>query len=159
MLNNKPESVKERYKARTAHYLTYIGLPLTIHERRIREDTVLGLLEFGPRNGTPFYTYVTSGMSEIWQSTPSKSMLFTEMLIYSRTAAPWIMDFLAKLSDYPFTQRTFFASGQTLPLAGPIVPDSELTSLAFLRPMYEHQGFEIVSTISTKRIELLWVLP
>jgi hypothetical protein len=85
--------------------------------------------------------------------------MFTELLFYAKKAEQWLEDFLVKLAAYPFEEHTFFAPGQTLPLAGPIVPKSQLTSLVLLEPLLEHNGFKVITEVPGKRIEIIWALP
>jgi hypothetical protein len=46
-----------------------------------------------------------------------------------------------------------------MPMLGPIVPDSPLTSLVSLDLFLETAGFGIVQTILSKQIQVLWALP
>jgi hypothetical protein len=158
MLNQKPDTVKAAYKARTQHYLSYLRVPQHIHEMLASSDTVLGVLEFAGTAHRPFWTYVTSGMSEREQSSKAGKSVFTELLFYSALKSPWAVELLRKLASYPFEHKEQLGPGHTISLAGPIRPGSQLTSLLLLEPLLEEQGFSQM-TVQGKEIQILWVLP
>lgn len=158
MLSKKSSSSQAAYQARATHYVSYLRVPFDIHERQILDKTAIGVYEFNPKPKRQFWTYLTSGMSEKGQSPSSKKEIFTELLFYSREQSFWAVEFLVRLSSYPFEYNEPFAPRDTLPLAGPIRPDSKLTSLLLLEPFLEHPGFQFIDIIS-KKVEILWALP
>ena len=158
MLSKKSFSSQAAYQARAKHYVLYLRVPFDIHERQILDKTAIGVYEFNPKPKRQFWTYLTSGMSEKGQNPPSKKEIFTELLFYSREQSFWAVELLVRLSSYPFEYNEPFAPGDTLPLAGPIRPNSKLTSLLLLEPLLEHSGFQFMD-ISVKKVEILWALP
>jgi len=96
-------------------------------------------------------------MSEIGQGLSSKEV-FTELLFYSKDQSPWALDLLMKLSTYPFEYSETFSLGDTLPLVGPIRPNSKLTSVLLLEPFLENPHFRIMDILG-KPVDILWVLP
>jgi len=157
MLNAIPRKPKPAYEARVVHYISYLGVPSDIHARQILDNIAFGVYEFGPQSNRQFWTYVTSGMSEIGQGTSSKKV-FTELLFYCKDQSLWAIDLLMKLSTYPVEYDEFFSSGDTLPLAGPIRPNSKLTSLLLLEPSLENPDFRFMDILG-KPVGILWVLP
>jgi len=133
-------------------------VPFDIHERQIFDETALGVYEFNPKPKRQFWTYLTSGMSEKGQRLSSKTEIFTELLFYSREQSLWAIELLVKLSAYPLDYNEPFAPGDTLPLAGPIRPNSKLSSLLLLEPFLEHPSFRFMDIVG-KKVEILWALP
>jgi hypothetical protein len=135
-----------------------LRVPFDIHERQILDKTALGVYEFNPEPNRQYWTYLTSGMSEKGQKLPSNKKIYTELLFYSTEQSLWAIELLVKLSAYPFDHKEHFASGDTLPLADPIKPNSKLTALLLLEPFLEHPGFQFLN-VAGKEVEILWVFP
>lgn len=157
MAHDKPIP-RSSYQARATHYISYLRVPLDIHERKLQNKTALGVYEFEPKPGKQFWTYLTSGMSEKGQKTFSEQERFTELLFYSWEQSPWVVELLVSLSEYPFEYDEPFDAGDTLPLAGSIRPNSKLSSLLLLEPFLEHPSFHFMDIVG-KKVEILWALP
>jgi hypothetical protein len=97
-------------------------------------------------------------MSEKGQRLSSKTEIFTELLFYSKQQSLWAIELLVQLSAYPFDYNEPFVPGDTLSLAGPIRPNSKLSSLLLLEPLLEQPGFQFMDILG-KKVEILWALP
>jgi hypothetical protein len=157
MSTEKPSNSQTTYQARATHYISYLRVPIDIHRRQILDNIALGVYEFGPEPNRQFWTYLTSGMSENGQGLSSKK-IFTELLFYSKEQSLWAIDLLTMLSTYPFEYSETFSPGDTLPLAGPIRPNSKLTSLVLLEPFLEDSYFQNMDVLGTS-VDILWVFP
>lgn len=158
MPSSRPSNAKYAYQARATHFISHLRVPFDIHERESLTKNPLGVYEFDPKPDRQFWTYITSGMSEKEQRSSSKGDIFTELLFYTRERSLWAVELLIQLSTYPFEYDEPFVSGDTLPLAGSIRPNSKLTSLLLTEPLLEHPAFHLLY-IGNKKIEILWVLP
>jgi len=158
MLKNKPLETQRVYQERTAHYLSYLPLPKTILEYPIIQDTVLGIFEFAPTEGRPFWTHLTSGMSETAQMTSSGNSVFIEIIFYSVENSTWVDRFLTNLASYPFENKECFSPRDTLPMERSLYEGSKLTSLLLLEPLLENPEISPMF-IQHKQVDILWALP
>jgi hypothetical protein len=125
-------SETSRKKAVTGHFMAHWGVPSEIHvQEKSRID--LAVVEFAPKGGRATYRFATNGMSAIVQ--PSRGGRYrTELYASSRSAAPWIVRFLAVLAVYPIEEETSLGEMQTVPLAGPIVQGDSIYSAILIAP-------------------------
>jgi hypothetical protein len=108
----------------TAHYMRHWGVPLRPHlEAPCSRD--LAVFEFAPGRQAdsqpPLQTsrFATNGMSayvQSYQGIPRR----TEIYVSARSYAPWILELLVAVANYPVTFETLLEQFNTIPIDGPI---------------------------------------
>jgi hypothetical protein len=147
-----PDVPDEWRAQREAHYVRHFGPPVYIYHEVLAQQPHLDVCVCGPSEelGRSFYTYVTSGMSDLPMRTPEKmpadrarELRRAELLVYVSEAdqAAW-QDagfperWLLWLASAVHEWQTFFAPTHTVPNGDPpqpLLPGSSMTT-AFLLP-------------------------
>lgn len=138
--------------------MMFLRVPNAIHERDMFQNTPLGIMEFRPTRSRNFWTFVTSGMSEIGQESNDGIQIRTEIIFYTKEHATWPIELLCKLASYPFEYHTNFSDGDTLSLQGPVSPTSALTGIFLSNALFESPEFDLME-IDGKSTQILWAFP
>jgi hypothetical protein len=149
---------------REAHYQEHFG-PLTEPVMRSRDGKVptVDVYSFRPNDVRDYWTFITSGMSDVPQSlpegTPEIFARRTELLMYATESAPWRLFALKLLAEYPFEQGTWIHAWHSVDVGAPLSPESSLSALFLLPPaMEDPQRFDRLE-IAGERVNILWVVP
>jgi hypothetical protein len=122
----------------TAHYIRHWGVPLRPHleEPCSRE---LAVFEFAPgrqfHSQPPLQTsrFATNGMSACVQSYQGR-LGRTEIYASARSSAPWVLELLVAVANYPQTFETLLEQFDTIPIDGPIDQDRSPFTALLLGP-------------------------
>lgn len=150
-------------RVREEHFKSFYGPVATVWHSSSSRLPRVEVLEFGPTSDRPFWTYATNGMSDSEQTVPQTAPEWvvprTELLLYTPERAAWAARLLHSFSRYPFDYGTHFFWWHTVPVGGPLDgKDAHLSSLVFLPPYFEADGFDDLS-IDDHPIRLLWAVP
>lgn len=129
-----------------------------------------------PTDERPFYTLVTSGMSDLPMTVPegAEEFQYAELMIYLPDDWPmsqedfedessyWPVRLLKVLSRFPHEYNSWLAEGHTLPNGDPAEPYAENTNLvcALLAPPFqEEEEFWTLEIDDEKTINFFLVIP
>lgn len=151
-------------KAREETYSRYFGgepeashelLPLVPH---------IDVYTYEPNDERPFYTLVTSGMSDLPQNAPEgMPVRRVELVLYVEEPKQEYIDLLRWLAHLVHDQQTWFSPGSTMTNGNPprpIFDGSELTCYFFSMPPLEpeiHCPEEL--QFDGEPLYILWVVP
>ncbi len=133
------------YQARTQWYMNHWGLPAFVRETFMEDGrTKLGIMAFPPNDkGRRWWTFATNGMSErrmpCIEDPHGDPRHRLELVTYARASADWICELLAEMARYPFSHRSGFAIGHTLPVTAK--PGNLWSGYLILSPKLEPAEF------------------
>jgi len=116
------------YQGRSVWYVKFFGVPIDIHKALMEDGkTALGIMKYAPvRNERlirSHWVYATNGMSERrmpCHERPHGDPKFrVELIAYSESESPWIVELLCAMAQYPFVHRSGFSANQTIPVTDP----------------------------------------
>jgi hypothetical protein len=118
------------------------------------------VLEFAPHSEEYDWMYITVGASR--KAMPgAKSKHRIELLMYSKKREMKLASVLAKLSIYPFVNKTWFDVGHTI--AGSqndgVIDNSPLTDFLLTYPYPEADEFGVISHTDGTHTQILWANP
>jgi hypothetical protein len=151
-------------EARERHYERFFG-PLTqglFHSTDLK-PVHIDIYQFEPTTERPYWTLVTSGMSNERQIEPHDCAEHmsprAEILMYVPAPEPWMFNVLKGLAEMPFEDGTYLHWWHTVPNGTPMTAKpSLLTSYFFLPPYFEPQGFTDLE-LDGDRVDFLWMIP
>lgn len=151
-----------RSQLRNDHYRLFLGDPVAVWHAASTRIPRVDLLEYPATEERPFWTYLTSGMSDVEQTlsagSPEWVVPRTELMIYTEDRAPWAAKLLHGFARYPFDFATHFFWWHTVPVGGPIDGENaHLSSLVFLPPYFEEDGFDEL-VIDDAPVRTLWTV-
>ena len=119
-----------------------------------------GVIEIGPTEGRNSWVYVSSGLSNPWDTEPGAyassevSGLGTELVLETPEQASWAIVALQRLVAFQtllgwgrFGDRPLISYGDRIPLRGPITPGkkSELSNIVVAEPKHYEPSFRLKS--------------
>lgn len=151
-------------EAREGHYQRFFG-PLTqpvMHSTDVK-PVHIDTYQFSPTKDRPFWTLITSGMSNERQIDPADCAEGmsprAEILMYVERPQGWMFSVLKSLAEMPFERKTCLHWWHTVPNGMPMTAKpSLLTSFFFLPPYYETEGFTDLE-LSGDKVDFLWMIP
>jgi hypothetical protein len=163
-----------------------LGESIRMHHELQSELVHLDVLFFPPKEGQPFWTLVTCGMSGRPMSLPDDigdagDFAYAELVMslpeewipkdangeydfdfFERDGGDWPVDELMYLARLPHLQRTWLAAGHSITNDDPprpIVPDTRMDGFVLGRPMTWLSLFHQMKTDGDKRVNFLAVFP
>jgi len=160
-MSSHPEGFLE---IREAHYQKYFG-PLTekvMHSTDMKPVHV-DIYQFPPTARRPFWTLITSGMSNDLQPLPQEAAKFvsprTELMMCVREPKPWMFSVLKGLAEMPFEDNTHLHWWHTVQNGQSMTAEpSLLTAFFFLPPYFEETGFDTLQ-LGGQKVDILWLVP
>ena len=151
-------------EARERHYERFFG-PMTqkiMHSTDIKPVHV-DIYQFAPIKDRPYWTLITSGMSNERQIEPEDCEEYmsprAEILMYVPEPQGWMFNVLKGLAEMPFDDNTCLHWWHTVPNGMPMTAKpSLLTSYFFLPPYFEPEGFTGLE-LDGDRVDFLWMVP
>jgi hypothetical protein len=114
-----------------------------------------GVFEIPPTSQKPYWTYLSSGLSNPLEETPQAfSGYGIELMIQLENQSDWPIHLMFNLMGYIFETGNFFQSGHRMPCNGPMCaddPNCQLTTLLFWEPADLPATF----TLESGEVELL----
>jgi len=151
-------------EAREGHYERFFG-PITqpiMHSTDVK-PVHIDIYQFEPTRDRPFWTLISSGMSNERQIEPDDCADYmsprAEILLYVPKPQGWMFSVLKGLAEMPFEDSTFLHWWHTVPNGMPMTATpSLLTSYFFLPPYFEPEGFTDLR-LDGDRVDFLWMIP
>lgn len=166
-----------RQEALRAHCDLYLGESAGVFVELVSDLVHIDLLMHEPSDLRPFWTIVTSGVSDLATAAPNEAAQYRriELLTYLPASWPvrswgargsdeawWPARMLKEVGRFVHQHRTWIAPGHTIGLGGerhtPLTPGSLLTSVILLAPLFEADSFDELSMGSTP-CRFVWVCP
>lgn len=166
-----------RIRAIEAHITRHVG-PIAWVMHEIESDLVhVDIHVVEPTRQGPFYTLVTSGMSEVPMKVPALdgvALTYAELSIclpstwpldtpnVLRTHYAWPVKWLQSLARFPHLYDTWLGIGHTIPNGDPpepFAPDTGFSSIVLLPSIMLPEAFGTLRLGESKRIEFLAVYP
>lgn len=146
---------------RQRHYERFFG-PVTqavMHSTDVK-PVHIDIYQFEPTPERPFWTLVTSGMSNERQIEPDEPVSYrTEILMYVSKPQEWMFSVLKGLAEMPFDDHTLLHWGHTVPNGMPMTASpSLLTSFFFASPYFESLEFNELK-LANDKVDFLWMIP
>lgn len=152
-------------KIREQHYDLCFGECESVYHEVIPMIPHIDVLAYKPNSDRPFWTLITSGMSNLPMTMPSdisQNYSRAELVFYTQSPEKIYLDMLRTLAHFPHDNETWLASGHTMPNGNPpefIFENSpELNTFLFLEPLLSSDR-NIDIKIESNQLQLLWVLP
>ncbi len=151
-------------EAREQHYQRFFGAlnqPVT-HSTDIKAVHI-DIYRFEPTKERPYWTLVTSGMSDERQlepeDCPEHMSPRAEILMYVSEPQGWMFNVLKGLAEMPFENSTCLHWWHTVPNGMPMTAKlSLLTSFFFLPPYFESEDFANFQ-LDDDQVDFLWMIP
>jgi len=151
-------------RPREEHYQRFFG-PITrdiMHSTDVRAVHV-DIYQFEPTPERPFWTLITSGMSNERQieleDCEDGMAPRAEILMYAAEPQGWMFSVLKGLAEMPFDDNTCLHWGHTVPNGMPMTAaPSLLTSFLFVPPFCEPPEFNELE-IDGDNVDFLWMIP
>ena len=151
-------------EARECHYQRFFG-PLTrpiMHSTDVKAVHI-DIYQFEPNQDRPYWTLVTSGMSnerQLDQDNCAEGVSpRAEILMYVSEPQGWMFSVLKGLAEMPFEDSTFLHWRHTVPNGMSMTAKpSLLTSYFFLPPSFESEGFTDLE-LDGDKVDFLWMVP
>jgi len=151
-------------RPREEHYQQFFG-PITqdIMHSTDSQEVHIDIYQFEPTPERPFWTLITSGMSNQRQLEPKDCdehiLPRTEILMYVSKPQGWMFSVLKRLAEMPFKQKTFLYYGHTVPNGKPMTAQpSLLTSFLFVPPYFEQPEINQFQ-LDDDEVNFLWMIP
>ena len=159
------ESFLPLQEQRETQYTALFGEVETVYHELLPFVPHIDVFIFKPgTRGRPFFTYVTSGMSDLPMTIPRTAdpeLAVAELIFYADEANNDYAELLRKLAHFPHENRTWLGSGHTMPNGTPPQPffgSSELDTVLFMPTIVRPESNEKL-TVGDKLLNLLWVVP
>jgi hypothetical protein len=151
-------------KARERHYERFFGrmTQKIMHSTDVKAVHI-DIYQFEPTKERPYWTLITSGMSNERQAEPEDCAEHmsprAEILMYAREPQGWMFNVLKGLAEMPFEDSTYLHWWHTVPNGMPMTATpSLLTSYFFLPPYFEPEEFSNLE-LDGDRVDFLWMIP
>ncbi len=161
-----PLKYYEDREIRESHYKRYLGRmgQLILLPADVNEKPHIDVYQFPPTPQKPYWTLITSGMSDAKQNVPHYYKMFssgrTELLIYVKEPQAWMFGFLKDLALMPFRNKTLLHWDDLHCLSScPLTESSDFTHLLFLSPLWENYSFRKDFQIAGEKTDFLWAVP
>jgi hypothetical protein len=148
---------EETIEGVSAHIEKYIGKIDNVFHELISELVHLDIHIVNPTTEKPYYTIITSGMSDLPMTVPNQDVpKYAELLIclppdwkigedeYEDENNYWPIRWLKILARLPHNYDTFLIPGHTVPNGDPAEPfasNTELTTMLLMNPILCDEGF------------------
>ena len=152
-------------EAREAHYTKYFGpLDRLVHHSTDVKPVHIDVYQFAPYKDREHWTLITGGMSDARMPLPDSAGShitgYSEIFIYVRGPANWMISVLKGLAEMPFVDQTYLHWFHTVPNGKPMtVQPSLLTSFLLLPPYYEERPFSDGFVIDGHEVQPLMLIP
>ncbi|MEO6908044.1 MAG: suppressor of fused domain protein [Abditibacteriaceae bacterium] len=147
---------------REEHYQNFFGsLTQEIMHSSDAKEVHIDIYQFEPTPDRPFWTLITSGMSNQIQPEleDSHSSRRTEILMYAEEPQGWMFSVMKGLAEMPFEDNTNLHWGHTVPNGMPMTAQpSLLTSFFFMPPFFEPLEFNELK-LEDDTVDFLWMIP
>ncbi|NRA68768.1 MAG: suppressor of fused domain protein [Pseudobacteriovorax sp.] len=156
------------------HIETYIGEVNFVYHELLSDTVHIDVHMVFPKPDKPYYSLVTSGMSDLPMVTETGDELYLELCV----ALPpewkldqesledqvwyWPIQQLKMLARFPHKYDTYLGYGHTIPNGDPAIPFAENTKLngiILLPNVMEDEGFSQLEIKDKKTIEFLSIVP
>lgn len=121
------------------------------------------LFHYGPSDGRPYHTLVTSGMSDRRMSVPANHPNIprrAEILIYVEEPNDQHFLWIKWAAKFPFIDNTYLTHGHTVQWHEPLFPGSELSCILFINSIVlSDNRFRKTLLIEGDQVDLLWFVP
>jgi hypothetical protein len=151
-------------EARQEHYQRFFGAITqpVMHSTDLKPVHV-DVYQFEPVTTRPFWTLITSGMSNERQiepdDCPESISPRAEILMYVPKPQGWMFSVLKGLAEMPFEHNTCLHWWHTVPNGMPMTAKpSLLTSYFFLPPYHEVNEFAELE-LDGDNVDFLWMIP
>lgn len=149
---------------RQRHYERFFG-PITqaLMHSTDGKPIHIDIYQFEPTPERPFWTLVTSGMSNERQIEPDdcegQMSSRAEILMYVSQPQGWMFSVLKGLAEMPFDDNTLLHWWHTVPNGMPMTATpSLLTSFFFVPPYFEALEFSELK-LANDKVDFLWMIP
>lgn len=166
----------ENIHAISEHIERWVGPPATVFHELISDKVHIDIHIVGPTERHPFYTLVTSGMSDLAMKAPEGHPEWSYAELYLCLPADWKMSQedwkdpanfwpiqgLKFLARFPHQYETWLWYGHTIPNGDPPAPFNEsvkFSSMVLLEPMLLPQEFHQLKINDEKTIHFFSVVP
>src|SRR5581483_8102546 len=143
------ESFLPLHEQRETQYTALFGECETVYHEVLRFITHIDVFIYKPgTRGRPFFTYITSGMSDLPMTitaTGDTDLTMAELIFYADEANNDYAELLRKLAHFPHENRTWLGSGHTMSNGSPPHPmfgNSELDTFLFMPTIVEPESSE-----------------
>ena len=148
---------------RDKHYRKYIGnFSRVLHTIAEDKRPFIDIYEIPPQKGRYFWTYITSGMSDIAQNInieqAGKTTDRTELILYTSEKSIWARKVLYNIAYYPFLHNTYVNYASTIKFDFPFIEESDLKNALLLDTKVEEKGMHEFE-LKGKKVNFLRVLP
>ena len=166
----------ENIEAIGAHIERWIGKPATVFHELISDKVHIDVHIVPPSDKFPFYTLVTSGMSDLRMHPPEqfKDKAYAELFLclprdwkmsdqdWKASRYYWPIRALKFLARFPHQYDTWLWYGHTIPNGDPPAPvdaSTRLSGFILLRPHHIPSGFHELRINDEKTIRFFAVVP
>lgn len=147
---------------REEHYQRFFGsITQDIMHSTDAKQVHVDIYQFEPTQDRPFWTLITSGMSNQRQPEleDSDNLLRTEIVLYAARPQDWMFSVMKGLAEMPFDDNTNLHWGHTVPNGQPMTAQSShLTSFFFVPPFFEPLEFNELK-LDGDKVNFLWMIP
>jgi len=159
------ESLYPLHEEREKQYGALFGETMTIYHELLPCVPHIDVFIFKPNAPSrPFFTYITSGMSDLPMSLPPEvgaEMARAELIFYADEADNSYAELLRRLAHFPHENSTWLGPGHTMPNGTPPEPlfeGSELDAILFTPTVVRPDNAGTL-TVASEPLNLLWVVP
>lgn len=176
-----PDYGEDAFEAILEHVQRHIGPTHEVLHERISNTVHIDILPVPPSEAQPFWTFVTSGMSDRPMSAPkgAEAWRHGELLIrlpadwpvpepgdqamsaWRDPRAYWPIRILEMLAPFPHLYRSWIWTGHTLELGPPedMAPGSSFTTVLLMPPRTLPEDFRTLQVSPDRTIHFLSVIP
>jgi hypothetical protein len=161
-----------------AHIREHFGTDLFVFHEEKSSTVHVDIHVVKPSPGRPFFTLLTSGMSDLDMTVPegAEDLALAEVCLCLPEYWPlsmttfgwrdrkyfWPIGILQLAARYPHVQRTWFGWGHSVPHSPPrdaIPEEARFTGMLFVRPQTFPEGADEVATADGRTIRYLGLIP
>lgn len=171
-----PNMEDSSMEAISDHIEAHIGPIDNVWHELISDLVHIDVHQVAPTEERPWWTLVTSGMSDISMSTPEgcEDFRYSELMIclpkdwpmeekeFDKNENYWPVYWLKYLARFPHQYETWLSWGHTIPNgdpAEPVGPNVGFTGMMLTRPMAVSKDFWTLEIREDKRIEFFALFP
>lgn len=149
---------------RESLYDSRFGKSETVYHEVLPMIPHVDVYSYEPNKERPFWTLVTSGMSDLPMTLPkdiSSDYCRAELIFYCSSPETPLLNLMRTLAHFPHDNKTWLAPGHTMPNGNPpepIFPNTpDLTTFLFLDPLFNADR-SIDLRIDGQPLKFLWLM-
>ena len=160
------ESTQELVELREKSYDSIFGKSDLVYHEIMPMVPHIDIFKYPPTAERPFYTFITSGMSDIPMTLPkelSSEYRRIELVLYTSEDKPEFSEMLRRLAHFPHDNQTWLHWGHTMPNGTPaeLLFDSSCLDSFFFIPSIVRPDSELGKRLiwQGEPIHLVWCVP